>query len=631
MKDFSFGNSKYKYAIIIIVLTFLVYGNSIQNNYSLDDHLVNDKNELTQHGIKNIKQVFTSYSFKEKEFNYEYRPVLLLSFAIEYSVFGVHPHISHFISILLFALFVFFLFNFLSITFTESPPLVIFFGIVLFIVHPIHTEVVDNIKSRDELLTSVFGICMLLQFQKYFVDRKTYRLLLAALFTGLGFLTKESIMVFIAVIPFLFLINSSKKKIDLKRFLIPIILIASIFIGIKLGKVHLLNSEPHVRGYEFYENPLYSKNFWARIPAGFSVCLVYLRLLFWPFVLSFYYGYNEVPIDNWTSVFPYVSIIFHAGIIYLAIKYFKKDRLLSFGIIIYLAGVFAASGIIKLMPGIVGERFMFFGSAGFTIVVAALLYKLFEKYKWIVTLKSIPKINSKAILFSAALVMVLGFSSFSRNSDWKDEDTLILNDAEHLQNSAKVQDMASFRLLTKIYSQPDSPEKTKLLKQAENYCLQCLAIYPEYINCLNNLGTLYFIEQNYSESAKYYQKALKVDSTDANVLFNLATICQKLNKIEQANFYYEKALSSDPNIYNLIPFYKQYIVKNSKEVEAIAFVTKILRIFPNDYELHLLIIDLYDEQHDYNSAIYYLNKAYQIKPSIELAKFKGTLEKINKK
>ncbi len=631
MKSLSFGNKNYKYAIVIIVLSFLVYGNSIQNKYSLDDHLVNDQNELTQHGIGNFKQIFSSYSFKEKEYNYEYRPVLLLSFALEYSVFGTNPHVSHFISILLFSLFVILLFKFLRIAFPESQPLVIFFGIVLFIVHPIHSEVVDNIKSRDELLTSIFGICMLLQFQKYLSDKKTYRLFLMAIFTGLGFLTKETMAVFVVVIPFLFLMNPSKGKMDIKRVLIPLAVIAVIFIGIKLGKPHVLKAELHNRNLEFYENPLYFKNVWARIPAGFSVALVYLRLLCWPFVLSYYYGYNEIPIDTWTSVMPYVSIVFHGSLIYFTIKFFKKERFLAFSLILYLIGVFAASGIVKLVPGIVGERFVFFGSAGFTLVISILLFKLFGRMKWIEMNSAKMKLKPKAILLSMVFVLILGSSTYSRNPVWMDEDTLVFTDAEHLQNSAKVQDMTSFRLLAKVYSQPDSPEKTELLKQAENHCLQCLEIYPEYINCLNNLGTLYFMERNYSESEKYYQKALKIDSSDANVLFNLATIYQKLKNTDKANFYYEKALISNPDINNLIPFYKQFVVKSNRQVDAIAFVSKILRIFPSNYELHLLIIDLYDDQHDYNNALFYLNKAYQIKPSNELAKFMETVKKLNKK
>lgn len=631
MKGFSFGDKNYKYAIIIFVLSFLVYGNSIQNKYSLDDHLVNDQNELTQHGIKNFKQIFSSYSFKEKDFNYEYRPVLLLSFAIEYQIFGVNPHISHFISVLLFSLFVILLFNFLRKAFPESQPLVILFGIVLFIVHPIHTEVVDNIKSRDELLTSVFGICLLLQFKKYLSDKKIYRLFLTAIFAGLGFLTKESIVIFIALIPFLFLMNPSESKFDFKKVLIPLVLITIAFIGIRLGKSHFLKSEIHNRVMEYYENPLSFEKFPARIPAGLSISLVYLRLLIWPFVLSFYYGFNEIPIDTWTSFLPYVSLVFHAFLIYLAIKFFNKDKLFSFSLIIYLIGIFAASGIVKLIPGIVGERFMFFGSAGFTMLIAIFLFKFFRKWNWIEFGKTKLKFKPNAIIISIILILILGISSFSRNSVWENEDTLILSDAEHLQNSAKVQDMASFRTMIKIYSKPDSPERNKLIKQAEDHCLQCLDVYPKHINCLNNLGTLYFIEQNYSESKKYYQRALQIDSSDANVLFNIATIYQKLNDAEKANYYYEKAITSNPDLPNLIPFYKQFVVQNKRQVEAIAFISKILCNFPSDYELNLLIIDLYDDQHDYNSALKYLNKAYHIKPSKELAKFMENINKLNKK
>ena len=38
---------------------------------------------------------------------------------------------------------------------------------VLFMIHPLHSEVVNNIKCRDELLVFVFGFLALLSFLKY--------------------------------------------------------------------------------------------------------------------------------------------------------------------------------------------------------------------------------------------------------------------------------------------------------------------------------------------------------------------------------------------------------------------------------------------------------------------------------
>mgnify|MGYP000091249270 CR=1 FL=1 len=191
--------------------------------------------------------------------------------------------------------------------------------------------------------------------------------------------------------------------------------------------------------------------------------------------------------------------------------------------------------------------------------------------------------------------------------------------------------MAAYQLLVKFRKNQNSPERTQILKDAEQHCLRCLEIYPAYIQCLNNLGTIYFIQKRYPESEKYYRKGLEIDSSDANVLFNLATIYVTENQIDRANLFYKKAIAANPDVFDLIPVYKQFVVKNHQQADAIVFISNILTNFPQHYNLHLLIIDLYNDQHDYDSALLYLDRAYRIKPSDELAKFIETLKKIRNK
>jgi tetratricopeptide (TPR) repeat protein len=235
-----------------------------------------------------------------------------------------------------------------------------------------------------------------------------------------------------------------------------------------------------------------------------------------------------------------------------------------------------------------------------------------------------------AALVLCLLLIIPATGSFARNKVWENEYTLIMHDVKHVEQSAKANDMAAYQLLAKLRAAPDSPERNEILLDAEKYCLRCLAIYPQYIQCLNNLGTIYFIEKRYPESEKYYLKGLAIDSNDANVLFNLATIYVAENQIDKANIYYKKAIAANPDLFDLIPVYKQFVLKNHKQADAIVFISSIFTKFPNHYNLHLLIIDLYNEQHDYDSALIYLDRAYRIKPSDELAKFIETLKNINK-
>jgi hypothetical protein len=56
-------NKYYIYGIIIL-FTFIIYGNSIFNFYALDDKLVITENKFTQEGIHGIGKIFSYDSFK---------------------------------------------------------------------------------------------------------------------------------------------------------------------------------------------------------------------------------------------------------------------------------------------------------------------------------------------------------------------------------------------------------------------------------------------------------------------------------------------------------------------------------------------------------------------------------------
>ena len=88
--------------ILIVIACFLLYGNTLQNDYSLDDHFVIENNSKTAKGIKGIPEIFASHYIENKNQSYGYRPVTLATFAIEYEFFGANPFISHLINLLLY-------------------------------------------------------------------------------------------------------------------------------------------------------------------------------------------------------------------------------------------------------------------------------------------------------------------------------------------------------------------------------------------------------------------------------------------------------------------------------------------------------------------------------------------------
>ena len=297
---------------LFIVISFLFYGNSISNGYSLDDELVTstDRKEHpnVEKGISGIKSIFTSnYAIDGKQ-NYEYRPIVTLSYAIEKSVFGSspnRPHISHFINISLYAICGILLFQLLQVLFQNQASLFSGLVVCLFLIHPLHSEVVNNLKNRDELLSLIFALLSALYAFKFIDKQKLYYLISVALLLILSLLSKKSNLPFVVIIPMMVWFF---RKIEWKQLSI---LFGVLFIAqysMKFMKSGLLEKDK-TRFFSYIENPLFELGFWERIPMYFSSNLFYIQKFIFPYPLNFYYGYNAIPLVGFSGWQFYLGLI----------------------------------------------------------------------------------------------------------------------------------------------------------------------------------------------------------------------------------------------------------------------------------------------------------------------------------
>lgn len=190
------------YYVIVFAFSFLLYANSIGNDYNLDDEIVTINHRLTSKGISAIGEIFTSpYYQDESGYSYEYRPIVLTTFAIEHSMFGDNPQVSHFINTLLYALLCTLLLKVLSDLFAGYSFWFSFIAVMLFAAHPMHTEVVSSIKNRDELLALAFALGALFFSIKFARNYKPQWLVIALILFSLALLSKSTVVSFIALIP----------------------------------------------------------------------------------------------------------------------------------------------------------------------------------------------------------------------------------------------------------------------------------------------------------------------------------------------------------------------------------------------------------------------------------------------
>ena len=202
-----------KFYIILSLIVFVVFANTLSNNYNLDDNLVTQNHYLTSKtSDSTLLDIFTQPYYKDQMgYSYGYRPIVTLSFAIEHQLFDESAKVSHFFNLLLYCGIVLLVFRFLINYFGTDRIHLFFFTAVLFAIHPIHTEVVASIKNRDELLALFFSLLGAISALKYITRKSMLHLSIAVLYFSLAILSKKSIFPLIFIIPFILSILQQQK------------------------------------------------------------------------------------------------------------------------------------------------------------------------------------------------------------------------------------------------------------------------------------------------------------------------------------------------------------------------------------------------------------------------------------
>lgn len=172
--------------LVIAVLAIALYGNTLKHSFTWDDQLVISQNTATMKGLGGLSEIWTSYAYIQDR--PVYRPIPQSIHAILWKISPNTPALHHYANLFFFILCCFAFYRALQEYFEELNPWLLFFITLLFVLHPIHTEVVANSKSLDEILSLLFSLCVFMLLKKL----KPKDILLGVLFFVLALLSKIS-------------------------------------------------------------------------------------------------------------------------------------------------------------------------------------------------------------------------------------------------------------------------------------------------------------------------------------------------------------------------------------------------------------------------------------------------------
>ena len=174
-------------ALAVAALAVALYANTFGHGYAFDDGIVIRENAHVQQGFAGIGNILTRDAFDSYframrvDANQlpagRYRPLSIVTFAVEQQLFGDNAPLRHAVNVLLYAATAVLLLWLLRAHLLRDSAWALL-ATILFVVHPVHTEVVANIKGRDEILSFLFFVLTLAFALRYDEKRRLSDLLL---------------------------------------------------------------------------------------------------------------------------------------------------------------------------------------------------------------------------------------------------------------------------------------------------------------------------------------------------------------------------------------------------------------------------------------------------------------------
>ncbi len=425
--------------LLMAILAAALYVNTISHDYTVDDGTVIANNKYTKQGAAALGKIFTlpyRAGFWDRKEGL-YRPLSVAMFAIEYQLAGEKPWPGHLINVLFFAITAFILLTVMRSLLRRHHPLIPVLVTLLFIFHPIHTEVVANIKSRDEILSLLFGLLTLQLLLRYADEGKLWQMLTAVFVYFLCMLSKESGVTWMGVFP---LALWCTRDTDLKKTIVlsaPFLVVVIAFLLIRQQVLGTFGSN-----YELMliNNSLVgATDTGSRIASAIYILGKYIWLLFVPLTLVFDYSYNTVPLVGFSDFRALISLVMVIALIGYALLKLKERKPVALAILFFFGTISLVSNIFFLIEATMAERFLYTPSLGFCLAILLVLSSKFKEKKNTIELTSTDIRDNKTIVVAFAFVLVLfGVKTIARNGDWKNNLTLLAADVKSNPESARI-------------------------------------------------------------------------------------------------------------------------------------------------------------------------------------------------
>lgn len=541
--------------LIVISCCIALNLNTLNHRYALDDGIVIGKNMHVNSGIAGIGKIMTTdamqgfLDFSNAKMPLEggrYRPLSIVTFALETEFFGnaagkeyqearneymkvqatatqlaqveaaaqkvrnlekqviaenleLAP-VRHGFQIAWFTLSMVVLFLFLHRYLLPGQPDVAFIATLLFVFHPLHTEVIANLKSRDEIFSLLFIVLSCSYVFRYMETGKMKDLLWMVACTILAMLSKEY-AVALPVICFAAIFITRKTapgKILTSTWFMVMCAAVGVMLLVRYSLV--IHKQKVSSVTDVLNDPFMYATMQQKIATKIAILDQYLRLLFWPAPLSSDYSYQHYPYLTFANWQVWLSLVTWGLLVYVTYRLWKARHFLAFPLVFFFVFFMLVNNLLFDIGATMGERLIYHSSLGFCIIIAWLMMHYTQQIKF------------KNTLLYALLALVLipmAAKTITRNADWEDNFTLFTRDVKYVPNSALANGNAGAEYYNKGYAtlpqasaatHSDSVIFLAYVDSALPHLSKAISIHQLYINSYLNRALCY-LARNQTDSA----------------------------------------------------------------------------------------------------------------------------------
>ncbi|MCX7991069.1 MAG: hypothetical protein N2999_03400 [Proteobacteria bacterium] len=497
------------FLFLLIVINLIFYAKALTLGFVWDDipQIINNET------VKNFKliDIFTKDGEsgivgRESKTPY-YRPVFLLSLAIDFLFFNDTPSLFHLTNIIFHVLLTIVLF--LTLQYFFKDDLYAFIGTLIVSIYPARSEAVVYVSARLHILGGLFSL-LTFYFLKKQEEENNKKFYYLSVFTYLLAVFSIEMTIFLPV--FIIFEQGFYNLRKTLKLLIPHILIIVVYILIRWM---VLNR------FIWLDVP-----FPTRFFTGLSTFIKYLEISLFPFNLKVFY-------ENFSYFKKSFDLNVLAGLVVLLSLFYglwvsaRKNRNVFLGLLWFFLTFFFVSNIPYIMyPSLISERYLYIPLIGLSFLIPEFV-KLF-----------VEKIEKKQIfIFSFIIIFSIpGFYTiYKRMLPYEDNHLFWLKAVESAPTNTYALDQLAQVYLGK-----------------EDY-LSALMVYdkitqisPGDYDNYTKIGNFYLRFNDYITAEIYYNKALELSEYD-EAYWGLARVNLIKNNTEKAKEYLNRAIKISPH------------------------------------------------------------------------------------